>query len=210
MSFSSLIRTSPPAADIMTLAEARAQIRLDATGSPASHPDDTLVQGLIAAVTDYLDGYDGILGRALITQTWVMKLDRFPASGCAARLPLAPLQSIDSITYVDADGATQTLASSVYQVTGAGAGGGGHFRLAYNQSWPSVRDQAEAVSVTFTCGYGDAATDVPAILRHAAKMLIAHFYENREEVIAGNGLTVNELPMGARSIISMMRLRPVA
>ena len=42
-----------------------------------------------------------------------------------------------------------------------------------------------AFEVAFTAGYGDEASDVPAPIRHALKLLVAHWFEHREPVVIG-------------------------
>ena len=37
-----------------------------------------------------------------------------------------------------------------------------------------------------TAGYGDEASDVPAPIRHAIKLLVAHWFEQREPVVLGS------------------------
>src|SRR5688572_5605311 len=49
---------------------------------------------------------------------WELTLDAFPA-GRIIDIPLRPLVSVESIVYVDRDGAEQTLAASSYTVDAA-------------------------------------------------------------------------------------------
>ena len=49
-----------------------------------------------------------ILGMTLITKTLSLSLDAFPANACAIKLGLGPVQSIESLKYVDTDGVQQT------------------------------------------------------------------------------------------------------
>ncbi len=74
---------TPPSADPVSLAETKTHLRV------AHGEDDAYIGLLISAATQYLDGYDGILRRALVTQTWETDADR---------LPLAPVQSVTSGT----------------------------------------------------------------------------------------------------------------
>jgi hypothetical protein len=58
-------------------------VTLDELKGPLAIPDDDdeYVDTLIAVATDYLDGYSGVIGRAMITQTWRQDFDGFsPAS----------------------------------------------------------------------------------------------------------------------------------
>jgi len=67
----------------------------------------------------------------------------------------------------------------------------GRVKLRSGHSWPSHRGFASFI-VEFIVGYGDAATDVPAVLKQAILQLIAHLYENRESI---------EIPAGVKVLL---------
>lgn len=186
-------RTIDPSTGPVTLAEAIAHCRAPEDGS-----DDTYITSLIAAATAYLDGWSGILGRALVNQSWTQGVDAFASP---LRLPLAPVQSITSVTYYDADNASQTLASSVYTLLDDELGP--FVTLQADQSWPGTFSREDAVTVTYVAGYGAAGSDVPASIRHAIKLLVGNFYENREAVVIGQ--TPVELPMAVHALLSPYR-----
>lgn len=204
-----------PATDPITDLSLWEHLKLDISGSPAVPDDQDYVDALKAAAISYLDGAEGILGRALITQTWKLHLNSFPyvswdetgysrsRAGSEIRIPLPPLQSVSSITYVDTDGATQTLASSVYRVINRQKWPSGIIE-AYGQSWPSTRSQPQAVTVEFVAGYGDADTDVPDAIKHAIKLAVSGWYENRLPVSVGK--TVSEFPMAFDALIAPYKL----
>src|ERR1043165_9106345 len=91
--------TDAPSVEPITLEEARDHLRLVASGSPATHPDDDMIEAFITAARQHIDGKDGWLGRCLITQTWELVLDTFPDG--EIRLPLSPVQEVVSIKYDD-------------------------------------------------------------------------------------------------------------
>lgn len=175
-----------PAAEPVSLAEVRTQI-----GRASGFTDhDTMLTGMISAARELVES---ITGRALVTQTWDWVLDGFPgAVGRPLRLPLPPCQSVTSITYVDTAGATQTWASSLYQVDNPTGPRAQHARIqpAYGQTWPSTRREMGAVTVRFVAGYEDSGgspaevVDAPQPLKQALLMLIAHWYDHRDAVAA--------------------------
>ncbi|MDW3204574.1 MAG: hypothetical protein R8L07_03445 [Alphaproteobacteria bacterium] len=193
-----LTRTVEPAAAILPDARIWDHLRVETSGSPAEPEDKALIDVYREAATSVLDGADGILGRALITQTWQMKLPSFPCKLDPIHrdrrivLPLPPLQSVTSITYFDSAGDEQTLATSVYSVLTRGMEKGA-IVPAYGQSWPATRARADAVTVTFVAGYGNSSDDIPAAIRAAALLLIGDLYEGRTETEVG--ITVQ--PTGA-------------
>jgi uncharacterized phiE125 gp8 family phage protein len=148
------IRTVAPATTPVTLSEIRAHCRVDGTDS------DAVLSALLAGAVDYLDGYSGILGRALVTQTWRQDFAGFDT---CLRLALRPVASIASVTYYDADGVSQTLAAPTYALRSDALGA--YVALGHGQSWPSVTSRDDAVSVTYIAGTPSA--DVPAAIKAA-------------------------------------------
>ena len=179
-----------PAAEPILIAVAKAHLRVDV------NDDDPLIVGLVAAATIEAENYTR---RALITQTWDLKLDRFPAHEIL--LPKAPLASVTTVKYTDNDGNQQTWADSNYTVdtpVGPQADVGKIVR-AFGVSWPSTRNVINAVEIRFVAGYGTTgATDVPDPILSGMLLLIGHLYENRQAVITGTIAT--ELPMTTRSL----------
>ena len=169
-----LIRTVAPAA-MFTAEEVRTWLRIDVTNE-----DATLLR-LAQVGTEELDGSDGWLGRALRPQTWTLKLDGFD---CASiRIPMPPLISVTGIEYVDPDGDDQDLDLGVYQVVGIGGSQPAHIELREGQSWPDTARQAEAVTITFVCGYAETgeppAKTVPATIQQAILEMVANMFANR-------------------------------
>ncbi len=158
----------------LTTAQAKAHLRVDISD------DDTLIDAIILAARKRLETDSSL---ALITQTLEMTLDCFPPGNCPIQLKRPPLQSVTSIKYIDTDGVEQTWSSSLYRVDTASRPS--RITPAYDESYPSTREVTGAVTIRFVAGYGDASTNVPEDLIQALKMLIGHFYENREDVITG-------------------------
>jgi uncharacterized phiE125 gp8 family phage protein len=61
----------------------------------------------------------------------------------------------------------------------------GWLQLQDGESWPTHKTALDAVQVEFTAGYGDTADTVPATARQVVKLLLSHWYENREGVLTG-------------------------
>lgn len=183
------VRTVAPATAPVSLAEAKAHMAVE-------HDDhDDLIDGLIAGAVDHLDGWRGILGLALVTQTWRQDFGKFAS---ALQLPVRPVQSIAGVTYYDGDNAEQTLATSVYELRTDDTRGP-YIALQPGEAWPATYSRTDAVSVTFVAGYGGAA-DVPAAIRVAIMMMVSHWYASREAVVVGTGATT--LPLGAEMLLA--------
>lgn len=160
-----------PTTGLLDLQEAKDHLRVDHA------EDDQLIQGIIDAVHEHLEGPDGHLGRALLTQSWTGKLDRWPCWGEPVMISLPPLVSVDQVRYVDGAGVTQVWAADQYQVQKVGTQPS-KLWPAYQVVWPTIRCQPDAIEIDFTCGYGGP-EKLPAPVRAAALLLIADLYDNR-------------------------------
>lgn len=165
------VRTVAPANMPVSLTEAKAHLRVD-------HDDqDDLMTAQIKAATAWFDGYSGILGRALITQTW-----RQDFAGFAHRLPLpvSPVIAIASVSYYDADNVQQSLDAGVYDLFAAARGT--YLTLRSGHVWPATFRRTDAVSITFSAGYG-AATDVPEPIRQAILLIVQRLFDGADTEI---------------------------
>lgn len=191
---------TPPAVQPISLAEAKAHLRVDHTD------EDTLIELLIQAATAYADGAGGFLGRALVTQTWDLVLDEFPADW--VMIPLPPLQEVLSVEYDDSSGFLTILDPSEYTVDTAnepgwvaiGAGG-----------WPTPFDGINSIRIRFVAGYAptadsppDLTANIPGNIKAGLLLTIGHLYATREQVIVGQ--TVAQLPWGADQLFRRHRV----
>lgn len=162
------VRTVAPANMPVSLAEAKAHLRVD-------HDDqDDLISAQIKAATAWLEGYSGILGRALVTQTWRQDFGSFANR---IPLPLTPVTAIENVNYFDADDVQQTLDPSVYALLADARSA--YLALQPGQSWPSAYRRDDAVSITFTAGYG-AAADVPEPIRQAILLIVQRLFDGAD------------------------------
>lgn len=191
------VRTAPPVAAPVGLVEMKSHLRVierDGDGVALPFEDDDLIKAYIAAAVDHLDGWAGILGRALVTQTWRQDYAGF---GCL-RLALGPVASVASVTYFDAANETQTLPPETYvKLTDAR---GAYLSLAPNATWPGTFGRPDAVSVTYVAG--QPAADVPAPIKTAIMLLVGNWYANRE---ASTETAMTVLPMGVQALLAPYR-----
>ena len=188
------VRPVAPAVTTVSVAEARDHCRVD------TYDEDVLISGLIDAAVSHLYGYSGVLGRCLVTQTWRQDYSRFTDP---LRLPIGNLLSMSSVSYYDSSDASQTASATLYAALEDQTGP--YVALKYNQQWPQTYTREDAVRVTWTAGYGPAATDVPAAIRHAMLLMIGHWFENREASVVG--VSVADLPMAVNSLLAPYSLR---
>ncbi len=172
---------TPPAELAVSVAEAKAHLRVEHSD------DDTLISAMVKAAIGALDGWTGVLGRCLVTQTWRQDVWDFPGSG-DLRLPFPDVSSV-TVKYFDGTNVEQTLASGNYELLADARGS--LVRQSSTGSWPGVYDRSDAVRVTFAAGYGGAA-DVPETLKAAIKLMVGDMYRNRETAAAGQ---ISQIPM---------------
>ena len=178
MSWLPPVVTVAPASEPVTLTEAKTHCRVDGSDS------DTELEAMITTAREFVEEF---CGAKLGAQTVVLRCSSF----CDfIDLPIAPVASITSITYLDTAGDTQTLATTVYE--GVLHGLEPHIRLKINQSWPSIRDASDAITVTVSAGY----SDIPAPIKHAMLLLIGNWFDSR---------AVGELTEGAKALLSNYR-----
>ncbi len=166
MSFSLTCETQPTAEPV-TLAEAKAFLRVD-------HARDDAFLGL--CITTARRKIEERTGQQLLTATWKLALDRFPVGPCEIVLPKPPLQSVTTLKYLDENGTLQTLAASEYIVSTGRMPA--RIQPAYGTSWPIIRRQLESVQVTYDAGYVTA-DEVQERLGHAILGCIHWLYFER-------------------------------
>lgn len=129
-------------------------------------------------------------GRSIIAQQWRLTLDAFPSGSTAIPLGRPSLLTIDSVAYIDADGDPATL-SVEDDITVDADAFIPAIRPVYGTSWPSTRATPNAVTITFTVGYGETAADVPGDLKAAILLLIGDLYRNREAQVVAVSIAAN-------------------
>lgn len=193
MQYAGLKRVTQPPVEPVSLAEAKAHIRVD------SEDDDALIQGLIASAREWVENH---LDRTLIRTQWQMRLDYFPHTISLPRPPFTQEQHLQSvaISYTDAMGSVIVLPASNYRVLGDRTPA--VVMPPYSGSWPSARYDSDSITVTWWAGYGPDQNTVPRAIKHAMLMLVGFWYENRMAVSVGAGITVTPLGFSVESLLA--------
>ena len=168
-----------PGAEPLTVVEAKQHLRVEHS------VDDALIGALITVARQRCEHETQ---RALVNQVWERVLDGFP--GVELLLGRPPVRQVQSITYLDAAGDSQTLPSASY-VLDADAEEGWVLPAA-DEVWPETADSVNAVRVRFEAGYGDTGAAVPAALRQWMLLQVGALYAFRESIAAG--ASIHELP----------------
>lgn len=192
------LRLITPPVPIFTVHTAKRHLHVD------TNDEDELITDLIEAATRHIDGKEGWLNRSLNPQTYDLTYDNFPCG--PIQVPLPPLISIDSVNYVDEDGAPAVFSSGSYEVDDVSEPG--WVQLGSNFSWPSIMGTINAVRIRFTAGYAYASGDestVPFPIRQAILMMVADMYERRESVADGSVSTI-PIPSTVKALLHPYRI----
>ena len=182
----SLRLTTAPASEPVTLAELKQHCRLE----ESFNDEDDLLTAYLATARGLVEKH---AERGLVDQTWTLYLDCFPQEIELRKCPVSSATVV--ITYTDTDGTTQTLATDQYRVDHRSEPA--RIQPAYGVTWPATRNQTNAVSVAFSVGY----TSVPAEACMAIKLLVGHWYRNREAV----GQVGSEIQLAYTSLVDSIR-----
>lgn len=183
---------TPAGKDPVDIATAKRQCRIEDEVST----EDALVGVYLKAATAWVEDYTG---RCLVSQTRQASMCGFPRR---IYLPHgAPSAAIVSVKYYDTSNAQQTLSSSVYSLVQFSEPA--CLTLVDGQVWPSTFTRDDAVVVEYTAG-ASSPEDVPAALVQAVLLLVGHWYENREQAIAGT--IISNIPFAVEALCAPHRL----
>lgn len=162
------VRTEP-STEPVSVAELKLHARIEHS------EDDVLLASIITAARREAEEIH--LNKLLINQTCVDYFDGFAGEMELFWAPVAT-DGVASVRYLDSAGTWQTVSSSVYDISRQS--GACIIRPAYGQSWPTPRDSNNCVEITYTAGYGPAASSVPAAIRLWIKVRATWLYENKD------------------------------
>jgi len=182
----------PPAAVPISLHEVKTYLSY-------FEPDqDAIIAGLVRAATDYVENATGL---RLINQTWAWGTTLPCFWSGFLRLPLSPVQSVDSVVYIDSGGVQQVLSPATYSLKGD------RIVLAPEVQWPSVWRGPDSATITFTVGFGDDHNAVPHDLRQGIMMLVAFWFSQREAASIGpDSGPVSDVPFSVKQILAPYRV----
>ncbi|MBB1248290.1 head-tail connector protein [Rhizobium sp. G21] len=147
-----IINLAPPGAEPLTLAQAKAHLKIDHTD------EDGLITSLIATAREHLEQVSGL---ALVRRPMRLYLDRWPETGLI-EIARGPVTAVDAVRIFDADGAEGLVDLAGHVLDGAARPA----RL-WLKRRPETRGAVNGVEVDFTAGFGDTGADIPDTLKRA-------------------------------------------
>jgi uncharacterized phiE125 gp8 family phage protein len=188
----SLLQVTQPVAAPISLHELKAQCRV------VGNDEDAVLAGYVRAAVDYVESSTGL---RLITQTWAWSTDWLPVRWNGyLRLPLAPVQSISEISYLNTSGLPTVLSPAIYAFRGE------RITLAPEATWPSIWHGLDVITVTFIVGFGPDHNYVPESIRQAITMLAAYWFAQREAAAIADAGPVSHVPFGVRELLEPYRI----
>jgi hypothetical protein len=213
---------TPPTLEPLTLYEAKRHLKMDDYSD-----DDAHIQDWIRAARMTIEAHYNL---ALLPQTLQLVLDGFfqPTAERATWLPATgtwlgtwgsvgvwgsglvnawsvleltpPLQSITSVQYLDPSSILQTMPTANYGIDKSTFPG--RLYPTIGHTWPITAPLPGAVQITFAAGYQSQAS-VPDDIKAAIRLLLGHFYANREQVVMSIGRAGKaiDLPRGVDQLM---------
>lgn len=153
-----------PPAPLVTPEEVITHLHLDC------EEDYAVLETHIDAATRWMDGWNGILGRCILTQTWETRMPSLRST----RLPFPDVQSA-TVSYLDPAGEEVEVDPAQFRLrTRHGRG-----ELVFDAGFvapPVLPNRDDAVTIRATYGW----TAAPPGLKVAAMVLVGHWLSNRE------------------------------
>lgn len=182
-----LEQTAQPA-QLVTLAEVKLHCRID------GNDEDTLLNSYIDAATSMIDGEAGLLGWFVATSKWLYKTyyswhyDGF--GNVLIYLPYTPVKQIMSIQYYNVNNVLITENLADWDLV---TGKDWAYITPKNNLMRTEYRRLDAFQVEFQVG----AEVIPNEIKQAALLIIANWYESREDNA--------EAPIAAQRLINLKR-----
>lgn len=190
MAWAAPITLSGPAAEPVTLAQAKAFVSID--------DDETAFDAQLASfVTAAREQVENITGARLGGQQVQLLGDSFAD---LARLPIGPISSIDEIEWEASDGTLTVIDPADYELAGAGLARS--VRPVPGTSWPQGALRAEAVRVKATIGFDP----VPGPLTVAVLLMTGDLFAHRETAVVGTVAAKVPTSMQVEALLANYRI----
>ena len=188
----------------LSLEQATEHVRID------SNDDLVYLNSLVSVAREYVDS---VTGKVSVKTTFKVVAPSWHAlingSDDALVIPQrniysiplfrAPLVSVSSVKYYPPSTETLTTVSAgdyrVITLTDIGM-------VQFKETPPEHEDRPDAVQIEFIAGYS-APCNVPPVLAHAQKMLVAHLYENR---MPAAFTSISEIPYTLKAMLENQKL----
>ncbi len=165
--------------------------------------EDDLLEDYISAAREFLETQTK---QVFCESSFEIFLNEWPLNG-RVEFPISPIISIVSFEYIDANSAYVAIDPTSYFEALYDAP---PYLIYGSAGWPSVNCRPGAIRLEVRAGYASAgspsdAIRVPHMAKQAIKMLVGHWYENRETVATTPGVIPASVPLGWDDLIYPLR-----
>jgi uncharacterized phiE125 gp8 family phage protein len=181
------ILTLPPAAEPVSLAEAKAHLRI------THNDEDALLGALIASARRIAEARTGL---CFLAQGWTLFRDDWPEDGMI-EIPLSPVMAVEELAVFGEDDEKAVIESSHYVVDLASRPS--RLMLRGSRQWQRPGRRLNGIAVKLQAGFGPDAQSVPQPLRQAVLLVVAHLYAHRGDV------QMPGLPASAEALLTLFR-----
>lgn len=192
--FSQLFRAVPPTVEPVTVAEAKAQLRI------LHNEDDADLEFMIQVGREWAEDF---CNTSFLYQSWVAQFSGWPEIlDRTVLLPRPPLSVVELVRYRDSDDEWVELSEETDYVVDE-IEGSIRFRSAFG--FPVLsQDRVNPLEVVFRAGHGDVAEDVPLRLRQAVRLFVASNYSTNR-----HNRDVTAMHSVAEKLLANFRVRPL-
>lgn len=210
--FGAIKRTVAPTTEPVTLAQAKAQLRV------LHSEEDEYITGLIKTAREWAEDYTrmAFLAQTLVAQypDWPNQFTpNFALLDSTFILARPPLVAVESVQYYDVTDTLITLDPSTYNVDTIQSPGTVRLKQTTfsNSPWgvPLSKNYVNPITITYTAGYGDDASDVPSKIQQAMLIMIAHWYEQRTPIVIDVRIVMVQVPQSATDLLDSIKIRMV-
>jgi uncharacterized phiE125 gp8 family phage protein len=181
-----------PSVEPITTDEAKTHLNVSGTSK------DTYIGTLITTARRQIERY---LNRVLINQAWKVYYDCWQHE---MYIPFGKVSAVSSVKYYNTAGTLTPLTESDYYWIVTTTDPGKIVRK-YDVTYPELQDgRPDAIEIAFTAGYGAAATAIPDEIKHATKLLVGNYFEQRSDIVIG--ASVAKIPSYVTDLIHSYKL----
>lgn len=188
----SYTRTTDATEEPLDLAVVKTQLKVD----PDIDDEDELIKNLIRLAREYAEEETN---KALLTQTWELKLDVWPR---VIRLAKHPVASVTSIKYFDEAGVEITWSNTLFKVDSGSDYDFTRITPIETEVYPVLLAEMAVITVTFVAGYTSPEL-IPANIMQGMLLIIGDLYENRQDSLP---MQLHNIPLSAKNLFAKRRI----
>jgi uncharacterized phiE125 gp8 family phage protein len=193
-----LTKVTSPTTLAVSVPEAKRHLNIEVTESYY----DSDIESYLYVAQEWVEEFTNL---TLFTTSFSAVWSQFPEDAHGPlQIPKSPVISIGTLTYRDTDGTLVNL-NKVTEVQTSLSSKPAVILPLPDETWPDTQyDRVDAVTVTFDAGYGATSATVPHRIKQAIKLLVGHWFRNREAVVTGT--ISKEIELAVESLLKQIRV----